>query len=85
VVTDRLNRNLSLVCWKKRRLISETNLKWRLTGGSRLEGVVGVFNPCEVLTPVSGVVGGQTAESRFELLVHSLCLTVGLWMITGSK
>ena len=55
-------------------------LKGREASGRTGKGVVGILNPQEMFGLVGWVAGGETEQSRRHLLVHALCLAIGLWV-----
>ena len=53
-------------------------LEGREAGGRIGKGIVGIFNPEELLGPRGWVAGGEAAQGSLHLLVHPFSLTIGL-------
>ena len=63
-------------------LVTQGALEWGQACRGTREVVVGVFKLWQLSTPGGWVGGGDTAEHSLHLLVHSLCLTIVLGMVT---
>jgi hypothetical protein len=64
---------------------TQGTLKERETHGRARKGVVGIFDPHELLAPGGGVGGDQAAESHVQVLVGSLRLAAGLGVEPGGQ
>ncbi len=74
--------SIGLLWWKQRRFITNRALKRGHTWGRHRKGVTSVFYPRELLAPWTRIVGCQTAEHSFKILVGPLALPIGLRMKT---
>ena len=60
-------------------------LKWGQTSSRCRQRVVSILDPDQVGAPRSRVLGHQTSEAGFQLLVQALGLAVGFRMVPRSQ
>lgn len=73
---------MSFTSSRKRGGATSGDLKRGVAFGCGDVKIVSIFYSGKKLTPVWGIGLWKTVEGRFELLVHTFCLTIGLGVIT---
>lgn len=82
VSLDRWYGDVVFMSSKQWVLMAQGTFEGWYTGGGTGQGVTGIFKSREFCAPGSWVLGRNAVEFCNQVLVGSLCLAVGLWVVT---